>query len=146
MNIRTTRFGPVEIKFDDVINFPAGIIGFEDQRHWVILADEDNDCVAWLQSVSRPEIALPVVSPRRFLQGYEVHVAQAQLKSLNLGAIDHAYVLCVLGQEGDLLTLNLRAPLIINLDRRIGRQVITTDEQPVQHQLAPLPLTLRKSA
>ncbi|HMC10031.1 MAG TPA: flagellar assembly protein FliW, partial [Pirellulaceae bacterium] len=45
------------------------------------------------------------------------------------------------------LTLNLKAPLIINLDRRLGRQVITTDEQPVALPLVPAPpALLRKSA
>ena len=45
-----------------------------------------------------------------------------------------------------LLTLNLRAPLVINLDRRIGCQVVTVDPQPMQYELANLPAELRKSA
>jgi flagellar assembly factor FliW len=44
------------------------------------------------------------------------------------------------------LTLNLKAPLIINLDRRLGRQVITSDEQPVVLTLPSAPPLLRKSA
>jgi len=45
------------------------------------------------------------------------------------------------------VTLNLKAPLIINLDRRLGRQVITNDDQPVAMPLvSPADLQLRKSA
>jgi flagellar assembly factor FliW len=51
-----------------------------------------------------------------------------------------------LGHNEKGLTLNLRAPLIVNLSRRIGRQVVTGDEQPLQLALPKIPLPLRKIA
>jgi flagellar assembly factor FliW len=152
MQIETMHFGPVEIEVDDILLFPHGMVAFEDCRHWVLLADEENPSLAWLQSVSRSEVALPVVSPRRFAAGYSVHVTRGQLAPLEFSQFDQAYVLAVVSSSDGDLTLNLKAPLIINLDRRLGRQVITTDEQPVALTLptAPaLPTTpakLRKSA
>ena len=78
---------------------------------------------------------------------YRVHVAKGQLAPLEFSQFDHAYVLSVVSQSDGDLTLNLKAPLIINLDRRLGRQVITTDEQPVALVLAGQPpALLRKSA
>jgi flagellar assembly factor FliW len=44
------------------------------------------------------------------------------------------------------LTVNLRAPVLINLNRRLGRQLITNDEQPVQYELSVGSLKLRKTA
>ena len=147
MDIHTTRFGVVEIDASDILLFPHGVIAFEDCRHWVLLADASNESLGWLQSVTRGEVALPVVSPRRFAPEYQVHVTRGQLATLELSQFDHAYVLAVVGKSDDELTLNLKAPLIINLDRRIGRQVMTTDEQPIARQLhSPQPELLRKSA
>ncbi|MEQ8790171.1 MAG: flagellar assembly protein FliW [Pirellulaceae bacterium] len=146
MQIATSRFGNVDIEADDILLFSAGIYGFEECRHWVLLADADNDAVAWLQSLSRPDVAVPVVSPRRFLPGYQVRVGRSQLDSLELSAPDSAYVLSVLARDDHSLTINLRAPLIVNLDRRLGRQVVTSDEQPVAHRLAEAAPSLRKSA
>ena len=146
MQIGTKHFGTVEIEVDDILLFPHGIIAFEDCRHWVLLADAENPALAWLQSVSREEVALPVVSPRRFAPGYSVHVARGQLAALEFSQFDQAYVLSVVSQSDGDLTLNLKAPLIINLDRRLGRQVITTDEQPVVLALPPVKPLLRKSA
>jgi flagellar assembly factor FliW len=78
---------------------------------------------------------------------YRVHVTRGQLAPLELSHFDQTYVLAVVSKSDDELTLNLRAPLIINLDRRLGRQVITTDEQPVACQLiASQSASLRKSA
>ena len=146
MHIGTRHFGPVEIEIDDILLFPHGVIAFEDCRHWVLLADAKNPALAWLQSVSREEVALPVVSPRRFAPGYSVHVARGQLLPLEFSQFDQAYVLSVVSQSDGDLTLNLKAPLIINLDRRLGRQVITSDEQPVVLALPTAPALLRKIA
>jgi flagellar assembly factor FliW len=147
MQITTTHFGPVEIDVDDILLFPRGVIAFEDCRHWVLLSDQENPALAWLQSVSRSEVALPVVSPRRLAPGYSLHVGRGQLLPLEFSQFDQAYVLAVVSQSDGDLTLNLKAPLIINLDRRLGRQVIATDEQPVALALRPAARVVwRKSA
>jgi flagellar assembly factor FliW len=147
VQIETSHFGPLEIEAGDILLFPHGVIAFEECKHWVLLADAENPALAWLQSISQPDVALPVVSPRRFTPDYRVHVAKGQLVPLEFSQFDQAYVLSIVSQSDGDLTLNLRAPLIINLDRRLGRQVITTDEQPVAQILAAAPPTLmRKSA
>jgi flagellar assembly factor FliW len=147
MLISTLHFGQVEFDVDEILLFPHGLIAFEDCRHWVLLADAENDALAWLQSVSQANVAIPVVSPRRFQPEYRVHVARGQLLPLEFSQFDQAYILSVVSKSDDELTLNLKAPLIINLDRRIGRQVITSDEQPVALGLTHAsPAALRKSA
>src|SRR5437773_605618 len=93
MQISTTHFGPVEIEIDDILLFPHGIVAFEDCRHWVLLSDEENPALAWLQSVGSAEVALPVVSPRRFAPEYAVHVGRGQLLPLEFSQFDQAYVL-----------------------------------------------------
>ncbi len=146
MQINTTRFGSVELLPEDILLFPAGLFGFEEALHWVLLGDAENESLAWLQNVSQPELALPVVSPRRFVPDYQVRVAKSQLLPLQFGAFDQAYVLGIVGKDEQGLTLNLKAPLVINLDRRIGRQVITSDDQPLQFALYEPKRELRKSA
>ena len=145
MHINTTCFGPIQVEADDILLFPNGVIGFEDCRHWILLADKDNEAVGWLQSIVRPDVALAVVSPRRFVPDYRIRVSRRELIALELAEVDQAYVLAVVSKSGGCLTLNLKAPLIINFDRRLGRQVLTLDEQPLQLELAGLPLPSRKS-
>ena len=146
MEISTTRFGKVTIDAEDILLFPHGLLGYEDNQHWVLLADAENPAVGWLQSVSRPGLAMAVVSPRRFVDGYQLRVDRAELTGLQLGSEDRAYVLTLLSNHEGSLTTNLRAPVVINLQRRLGRQVVTSDEQPLQHLLAASPVSLRKSA
>lgn len=146
MHLATTRFGGLEIEPSDILLFPSGVVGFEECRNWVLLGDAENTSVGWLQSVTRPEIALAVVSPRKFVPGYQVRVARTQLAPLQLRATHEAYVLAVVGKGGQGLTLNLKAPIIINLDRRLGRQVVATDDQPLRHELPGSSAHLRKTA
>ena len=146
MVIDTTRFGPVEVAADDVIQFPRGLMGLEDCRDWVFLAAGQPEALAWLQSIDRAEVALAVVSPRRFIPGYQMRVARRELEPLALGGLETAGVLVIVGKTARSITLNLKAPLVINLQRRLGRQVITNGELPVQYELgSPLP-SLKKSA
>jgi len=147
MQLKTTRFGLVDIQADDVIHFPAGLIGLEHCRQWVLLADSANDALAWLQCVTEPEVALAVVSPGRFVPGYQVRVYRAELAPLNLTQVRNAQVLAVVGKGDGGLTLNLKAPLVINLERRTGRQVVVNGDEPTQYTLQPTgPAVLRKSA
>ena len=146
MEVNTTRFGPLEVEADDLIQFPSGLMGLEDCRQWVLLTDAGNECLGWLQSATRPEVALAVVSPRRFVPQFQLRVPRSELEPLRLDEVRQAQVLVVLSKNGSGITLNLKAPLVINPERRLGRQVIANGELPVQHLLESEPALLRKSA
>lgn len=145
MLISTSRFGSVTVRPEDVVTFPSGLVGYETCRRWVLMADAETESVGWLQSVHLPDVAMAVISPRRFLPEYQVRVSRSQLTPLDLNGVDQAFVLNILSMNAGRLTVNLRAPLIINLNRRLGRQVITNDEQPVQFEFSAPSLKLRKT-
>ena len=146
MNICTTRFGPLSVDVDDVIRFPHGLPGLEECCRWVLVTDTESDAIAWLQSVDRDDIALAVASPRRFVPTYQIRVARRELEPLELDRVEALQVLVVLCKTGKSITLNLKAPLLINPNRRLGRQIVTNSELPVQYELGSDLPTLRKSA
>jgi flagellar assembly factor FliW len=146
MEIITNRFGRFEVQADDILRFPAGLLGFEDCREWVLLADVENDALAWLQSIDRPEVAVAVVCPRRFVPAYQMRVARRELAALELDDPKQARVLAILGKTGRTITLNLKAPVVINLERRLGRQVVANDDHPVQYEMDRGTPAFRKSA
>lgn len=146
MLIHTTRFGTLRVESQDLFLFGSGLMGFEDLRRWVLLADSENNAVGWLQSASHPDVAVAVVSPRRFVPDYRVRVPRNQLAAIELSDLDRAFVLNIVSQNDTRLTLNLKAPLLFNLDRRLAGQVVTTDDQPLQWDLNAPILRLRKTA
>ena len=146
MDIQTTRFATLAIEAEDILHFPAGLAGLEDCRHWVLLADAGNDALGWLQSTTRPEVALAVVTPRRFVPDYQVRLVRAEIAPLMVDRTGDAKVLVVVGKNERSITLNLKAPLVLNLDRRLGRQVVVTNDYPVQYELSSDHSLLRKTA
>jgi flagellar assembly factor FliW len=146
MLVKTTRFGTLEVDPADVLVFPAGLVGLEACREWVLLADAQNEALAWLQSATRPELALAVVSPRRFVLDYQLRVYRSELAPLALESLEQAQVLAIVSHGEQGVCLNLRAPLVINLPRRLGRQVIANGDVPLQYPLASHAASIRKSA
>jgi len=124
MQIQSTRFGKLEISHSDLIFMPHGLIGFEDYRHWILLASADSEEVAWLQSVALPNVALPMISPRRFIPEYRLHVQRRDLDVLQMHARDKVFVLSI-----------LKSPIIMNSTKRLAVQVILTDDQPLSQPI-----------
>lgn len=139
MLVKTSRFGQVHTTQAEVIIFPQGLIGFESSRHWLIVPDPENSDVAWLQSISQPQVALPMISPRKYAPEYKVSVPTRQLTPLKLRSSDQIYILNVVSKSGKSLTANLRSPIVVNLTQRLACQVITSDAMPLA-----LPITLTK--
>ena len=135
MKISTTRFGSLTIEDADVLTFVDGLIGMEDCRRWVLLADAQNSALGWLQSLDRPEVALGVVSPRRFVADYQVRVARREIQPLGLENPSEAQILVIVSQASGSLSLNLKAPLVVHVAERLGRQIVARDDHAVQHRL-----------
>jgi flagellar assembly factor FliW len=144
MNISTTRFGTLAIEETDVLTFVDGLIGMEQCRRWVLLADAQNPALAWLQSLDRAEVALAVVSPRRFVPEYTCRIARRDIQPLGITEASEAQVLAIISQSEGSLALNLKAPLVLHLAERLGRQIVARDDHAVQHRLPGA--AVRKSA
>ena len=139
MRIETQRFGTLRLNAEQLFLFPQGLIGMETLRQWALLPDPDNASVAWLQSASRGDRAIAVISPRAFFDDYRVHVSRRDLASLHMRAGAEIYVLTAVSGHVGKLTTNLRSPFLLNLNRRLGCQAITNDDQPIQK---PLPVAV----
>jgi flagellar assembly factor FliW len=142
----SSRFGSIETDANDILLFPTGLLGLEQCRRWILLADQHNKTVAWLQSIDQPALCLAVVSPRRFVPGYQIRVARRELGSLELDDVRTATVLAIVTRTSRGLALNLKAPVLINVQRRLGRQVVTNGELPVRYELGGPAVEVRKSA
>ncbi len=138
MQIQSSRFGRLDVSHTDMLLMPQGLIGFETCRHWILLSNPENEEVAWLQSVALANVALPVISPRRFVPNYRAHIQRRDLDVLRIKNADQVYLLCVVSKSGGTLTSNLKSPIILNATQRLATQVVVTDDQPLS---LPLGLT-----
>ncbi|QDS98323.1 flagellar assembly protein FliW [Adhaeretor mobilis] len=146
MEVKTSRFGVLRVLPQDLITFEQGIVGFRELRRWCLLSDADCPTLGWLQSVDTPEVAMGIVSPRRFVPEYQLRAARQDLQDLNLQAEGDAQVVVIVSRHEEGFSLNLRAPIVVNVENRRGCQVVSRDPLPVQ-RLLPVPQTvLRRTA
>ncbi len=129
MLVKTKNFGEIDLTEDKILNFENGILGFEDHKQYTILydsAEKERSAVSWLQCCDIPELALPVVSPLVVKPDYNPIVEDELLKSLGDLTDDNLVILLTLTVPQDVknMSVNLKAPIIINADNRQGAQVV----------------------
>ena len=72
MLIKTSRFGEIEIHEDQIITMPSGLIGFSEDRRFVIREDEAAKPFLWLQSVDNDALAFVMIEPHFSFSNYEL--------------------------------------------------------------------------
>ena len=122
------RFGSFHYTDSEAIAFPWGLPGFAELRRFVVLTVPTTENVIWLQSLERLEIAIPLTDPWRIFEDYSPSLPESALLSLEIEAPDDFSLLNVLVAEsaqGEVRQfLNLLAPVVINLKKKVGRQVM----------------------
>jgi flagellar assembly factor FliW len=121
----TSRFGPCSYRESEVLSFPWGLPGFSALRRFVVLQGESTPNFLWLQSLEEPKTALPLIDPWSVFEEYDPHLPSYARIALDLQNPDDFTILaiCVVGREAREMTVNLLAPLVVNLRTRTGRQI-----------------------
>lgn len=146
LTVETTRFGRFHVTQDQIWTFPAGLIGFPTATEWLLLGEDEASPLVWIQSVSHSRLALPLISPRRYVRGYRVRVTPSELEPLQLDDADLLFVLTTVASTGTALTTDLRGPLLFNASKRLGVQAVACDEYPLQYVLPLRADSLKRSA
>jgi flagellar assembly factor FliW len=128
--IQTTRFGTLEINEEHLVEFRDGMIGFNACKRYVVVESLATPHILWLQSLDAPEIAFPLMEPQFFKKDYKAPLNDADKASLNFLDGDKLKVFCVLTipTNSEQMTVNMKAPLVINVDRATAAQVILQDK------------------
>lgn len=132
MKLNTTNFGQIEIDEEQIINFPEGLLGFEDEKQFIIIKNEDEENpFEWLQSVTNPDLAFVIVDPFLVYPNYDIVIpetAQEKLK-INDQKEVNVYSIVVVPEDMEKMTTNLLGPIIANINQRLGKQVILDDDR-----------------
>lgn len=124
--IVTPRFGEVSFTETDVFVFPWGLPGFSDLRRFLALSLAEQPNFVWLQSVDDPKIALPAADPWQIFPDYEPRMPAYATEALELQNAEDFTILCivVVTKDAEEMTMNLMAPIVLNLKTRRARQVM----------------------
>jgi len=125
MNKINSRFGEIEYDPASVLTFPEGLIGFESLRDFVVMPNEKEGPLFWIQSVEDPDIALVLTDPTNFFLTYKVVPETNECEKLGIDEGDNCYALVVVTVPPDRkITLNLAAPILFAPQTNRAIQVI----------------------
>lgn len=149
MRVETRLCGTIEVTEDKIIHFADGIIGFPDCKDFTLIFDEEKGekrSICWLQSLDETVFALPVMDPLIVKQDYNPMVEDELLKALGELTEENTFILVTVTvpEQIEELSVNLKAPIIINADTRKACQLIVEDDYPVKYKIYEL-LKARKA-
>ncbi|NMG66507.1 flagellar biosynthesis protein FliW [Azoarcus indigens] len=132
MKIESPVFGTAEIADDKVIEFPAGLPGFEGCHRFVVMHEAGSAAgVFLLQSVDERDVAFSITGPELLGVTYEFQLSDEEVELLQLKRPEDALVAIIIRKEdanGSPATAGLRAnfmaPLVFNLNARRGLQKV----------------------
>ncbi len=126
MQIESKLLGTVEFGEDSIIRMDEGLIGISGQKRFVLLEKEDFAPFGYLQSIDDPSLSLVVINPFLVEHEYRFYLPEEDLRSLEISQPADFQLLSVVVFSASVteITVNLKAPILINIHTRKAKQVI----------------------
>jgi len=138
MKLSTKYHGIKEYQEKDIIDFKKGLPGFEGLRNFILFPVEDNEVFSILHSVEDDSIGLVVVSPFYIAKDYEFKLDDEKINELKIESNEDVLVLntVTLNTNVENITVNLKAPIVINIKSKLGEQIILDNPNySIRHSL-----------
>lgn len=134
VEVNTNAFGKIAIEDTKIIRFEHGILGFPDLKDFTLIFNIDKgieSSIKWLQSLDEPNFAMPVMDPNLVIDEYTPMFARELLIPLGENLVpDNLMMLVTVTVPKDITqtTVNLKAPIIVNVEERKAVQLISDDD------------------
>ena len=138
MKVKTTRFGELELNPSDLVTFAEGLFGFENLKKFFVVDPGDSTLILWLQSTEDDKVAFPIIEPKIFKPDYIAKLLPADLNGLDLDSLQTAKLYSILTIPATVteMSANLKAPIVINSSKKIGKQIVLQDSKlSVKHEM-----------
>lgn len=140
MKLQTKYFGEIEAREADVVHFPDGLFGFEEEHSFLLLPFEGSGgSMLCLQSTQTPALAFVALDPFSLSPDYQPVLQESDLDFFHVKDVQELgyYVLCAVKHPVSDSTVNLKCPLVIHPETRLARQVIMdADAYQMRHSLS----------
>jgi flagellar assembly factor FliW len=110
------------------MHFPEGVLGFPGEIRYILLEhDTEGSPFKWLQSLDSPNLAFIVIDPLLIEPRYRFEIDVDTARLIGSDNAEECAVMAIVNVPHDAplhMTANLKAPLVVNVDTRLGRQVV----------------------
>ncbi len=130
MKINTKHFGELEVDENKIISFEDGIPAFEDVRKFLLIQEEGEDKLFYyLQCVDKPDLAFALIDILKVMPDYDPIVGEQEIYSLGEESVENimSYNILTIPDNVENVTVNLKAPIVINHKTMKGRQMVANN-------------------
>ncbi len=141
MVLNTEHLGEIEFKKEDIIHFPKGLPGFEDEKEFIVVLTGDIEFpFSYLQSVKSNDLAFIVTDPFLFLEKYDFELSDDDADFIGITNVEQIndiaiYTMVTIPDDVDQTTINISAPIVINLEEKLGKQVLLKEYDEMKYPL-----------
>jgi flagellar assembly factor FliW len=140
IKLETSRFGTIEVSEERVFNVPSGMIGFPDYTRYALLDHQEGSPFLWFQSIENGSLAFVLIDPLLFKPDYQVEIGREDMEELGLTngckPMHSLVVINVTRGNGARLTANLLGPVVLNVEKRLAKQVaLTHPDYAIRHPI-----------
>ncbi len=136
MDIKTRDFGKLTVEQDDIIIYTRGMYGFEQYKKYVILKDNPEDDIMYLQSIEKDDLSFVIIDPYSIIPSYEPKISDEDIIELKVLDKNHLkfLVIAIIKEKIEDSVVNLKSPIAINPDLKIAKQIIVENlEYPLKY-------------
>lgn len=137
MEILSPVHGKITYDEDEIINFEKSIPGFNDVKRF-ILKEIEGSSFKLLQSIDDVTVGFVVISPFQVEENYEINLSEEVIKTLEIKEATDVllYSLVTLNSKVEKITVNLKAPVVINVNSKKAEQfIIDKAKYKIKHPL-----------
>lgn len=135
MKVNTKFFGEIEVSEKDIITFDQPVFGFEDKKRYVFMMDDSlSGEFIWLQCIDDSTLCFVLANPNTLNENYSPTFSEEISSVIGKGTYEMWLVMVVADNFGE-STVNLKSPIIVNLDERRAAQMIAEEDYTIRYRL-----------
>lgn len=137
IDVETRDFGKILVNKEDIIYFSCGMYGFEKYKKYVILKDDLEDDIMFLQSLDNMDLSFVLIDPYAIFRKYEPVLNEEDLAELDVrNESDLKFlVIAIIKENIKESVVNLRSPIAINPKTKLAKQVILQNTYPLRYNI-----------
>jgi flagellar assembly factor FliW len=133
-----TRLVSLSVHSENIFHFPAGLPAFENVKEYIFLLKPDTLPFIFMKALEPADLSFVCVDPFLIYPGYSPRLSEADISFLHIDKPEDLLMLSIVtvARNRNNTTANLQAPIVVNFQAALGKQVICDNQHyPIRYHI-----------
>ncbi len=130
-SIQAPKIGQIEYESEDVLTMASPMLGFPKLKKFLLISTEQTYPFYWFQSVENPDVSFLMLETVLFFNDYKPEISKKDINAVKCKNKSdlRIFAIVVVPKNPKDSTANLKAPIIINEEKMLAKQVILDEDK-----------------